>query len=333
MGTVNYNCPSCAAPLTFNPERQRFCCEYCLSEFSPEKIQQIYAEREQSGADTQQEFKEELHDGYVFHCDSCGAEVVTTSSTAATTCFYCHNPVVMKGRLSGDFRPDRIIPFKLSREQAVSAFMDKTKGKKFLPKDFLSDSNIEKMTGVYFPYWYIDTQQDSHMTARGKKYRHWKSGDRRYTETSYYDLFRSGDYDGACDEFIETVEQYYNAGVDTSKDASYSNIIEAQLTPLEKVIKGFLYGIVFMLMGGLAGFLVSLGVRYAYGKNGKGASYDLAKNSSLNLTESRDQFLYKNVTYTTVSNSSSSSSSHRSHRSSSSHRSSHSSHGGGGRHF
>lgn len=193
MGTVNYNCPSCAAPLTFNPQRQRFCCEYCLSEFSPEKIQQIYAEREQSGADSQQEFKEELHDGYVFHCDSCGAEVVATSSTAATTCFYCHNPVVMKGRLSGDFRPDRIIPFKLSREQAVSAFMDKTKGKKFLPKDFLSDSNIEKMTGVYFPYWYIDTQQDSHMTARGKKYRHWKSGDRRYTETSYYDLFRSGD--------------------------------------------------------------------------------------------------------------------------------------------
>lgn len=168
MGTVNYNCPSCAAPLTFNPERQRFCCEYCLSEFSPEKIQQIYAEREQSGADSQQEFKEELHDGYVFHCDSCGAEVVTTSSTAATTCFYCHNPVVMKGRLSGDFRPDRIIPFKLSREQAVSAFMDKTKGKKFLPKDFLSNSNIEKMTGVYFPYWYIDTQQDSHMTAKGK---------------------------------------------------------------------------------------------------------------------------------------------------------------------
>lgn len=33
MGTVNYNCPSCAAPLTFNPQRQRFCCEYCLSEF------------------------------------------------------------------------------------------------------------------------------------------------------------------------------------------------------------------------------------------------------------------------------------------------------------
>lgn len=193
MGTVNYNCPSCAAPLTFNPERQRFCCDYCLSEFSPEKIQQLYAKREEGGADARQEFKEEQHEGYVFHCDSCGAEVVTTSSTAATTCFYCHNPVVMKGRLSGDFRPDRIIPFRLSKEQAVSVFMENTKKKKFLPKDFLSNNHIEKMTGVYFPYWYIDTQQDSHMVATGKKYRHWTSGNRRYTETSYFNLYRSGD--------------------------------------------------------------------------------------------------------------------------------------------
>lgn len=193
MGTVNYNCPSCAAPLTFNPERQRFCCEYCLSEFSPEKIQQIYAKREESGADNQQKFKEEQHEGYVFYCDSCGAEVVATSSTAATTCFYCHNPVVLKGRLSGDFKPDRIIPFKLSKEQAIDSFKAKIKRKKFLPKDFISDSHIQKMTGVYFPYWYIDTQQDSHMTARGKKYKRWSVGNRRYTETSYYDLIRSGD--------------------------------------------------------------------------------------------------------------------------------------------
>ena len=67
MGTVNYNCPSCAAPLTFNPERQRFCCDYCLSEFSPEKIQQLYAKREEGGADARQEFKEEQHEGYAGH--------------------------------------------------------------------------------------------------------------------------------------------------------------------------------------------------------------------------------------------------------------------------
>lgn len=103
----------------------------------------------------------------------------------------------------------------------------------------------------------------------------------------------SGDYDGACDEFIETVEQYYNAGVDTSKDASYSNIIEAQLTPLEKVIKGFLYGIVFMLMGGLAGFLVSLGVRYAYGKTARVRVMTLLKTARLTLRKAEISFYTK----------------------------------------
>lgn len=100
----------------------------------------------------------------------------------------------------------------------------------------------------------------------------------------------SGDYDGACDEFIETVEQYYNAGVDTSKDASYSNIIEAQLTPLEKVIKGFLYGIMFMLMGGLAGFLVSLGVRYACGKTARVRVMTLIKTARLTLQKAEISF-------------------------------------------
>ena len=54
MGTVNYNCPSCAAPLTFNPERQRFCCDYCLSEFSPEKMMGVYLRY--LYADTRQDF-------------------------------------------------------------------------------------------------------------------------------------------------------------------------------------------------------------------------------------------------------------------------------------
>ena len=66
-------------------------------------------------------------------------------------------------------------------------------GKKwFLPKDFVNKNQIEKLTGVYFPYWYIDTQKDAKMTALGKKIRTWRSGNKRYTETSTYRLHRSG---------------------------------------------------------------------------------------------------------------------------------------------
>ncbi|MCH5296161.1 MAG: TFIIB-type zinc ribbon-containing protein [Ruminococcus sp.] len=213
MAIVNYKCPNCAAPLKFNPDKQLFSCEFCMSEFTEQKVQEIYAEREakvnkqeqaeqqaQQARQTQktdtaqnnaQQKQEE--DAVVYNCPSCGAVVMTTASTAATTCFYCQNPVVLGGRLSGDFKPDRVIPFALSKKKAAQKFLEMCKKKKFLPKDFASEKQIEKMTGVYFPYWYIDEQKQANMVAKGNKIRTWRVGNKRYTETSVYQLERSGD--------------------------------------------------------------------------------------------------------------------------------------------
>lgn len=142
-----------------------------------------------------------------------------------------------------------------------------------------------------------------------------------------------GNYQGACNEFIDSVQYYHSVGKSTG-NSTYNNvkIQDEPLTLADRFLKGMYTGAVLALAVGAFAAGACVIIRYKYSQNGKGANYDLEKNSSLNLTESRDQFLYKNVTYTTVSSSSSSSSSHRSHRSSS-HRSSHSSHGGGGRHF
>ena len=43
MATMNYKCPNCDGPLMFNPDKQMFCCEYCLGEFTPAQVQQINA--------------------------------------------------------------------------------------------------------------------------------------------------------------------------------------------------------------------------------------------------------------------------------------------------
>lgn len=210
MAIVNYKCPNCAAPLTFNPDKQLFSCEYCMSEFTEQKIQEIYAEREaktsrqeeaeqkaQNEKQTQSEQatsnKEMEEEAVVYNCPSCGAVVMTTESTAATTCFYCQNPVVLGGRLSGNYKPDRVIPFALSKEKAVEKFLHMCKRKKFLPKDFAGANQVEKMTGVYFPYWFIDEQKQANMSAKGNKIRTWRVGNKRYTETSVYRLERSGD--------------------------------------------------------------------------------------------------------------------------------------------
>lgn len=50
MATVNYTCPNCAAPLKFNPDKQMFSCEYCMSDFTEKYVRdfcQEGAKREQ----------------------------------------------------------------------------------------------------------------------------------------------------------------------------------------------------------------------------------------------------------------------------------------------
>ncbi len=203
MATVNYKCPNCGAPLKYNPEKDNFSCEFCFSEFDTKTIQDLYQEKEEQESKAEQAEKEAQQrksdgtdteeDAVVYNCPSCGAVVVTTASTAATTCFYCQNPVVLGGRLSGEFKPDRIIPFALSKENAIQKFLDMCKKKWFLPKDFAGKKQFEKFNGVYFPYWYVDEQKQANLSAVGKKIRTWRTGDKEYTETKTFRIIRSGD--------------------------------------------------------------------------------------------------------------------------------------------
>ena len=41
MGVITYKCPNCGGGLTFNADIQKYRCEYCLSEFSQEELDEI----------------------------------------------------------------------------------------------------------------------------------------------------------------------------------------------------------------------------------------------------------------------------------------------------
>ena len=128
----------------------------------------------------------------IYHCPSCGAEIITDDTTAATFCFYCHNPIVLAGRLEGKYLPDGIIPFKITKEEAVSRFHEWIQKKKFIPAGFYSKNQIEKMTGVYFPYWLYSCETDSYMNGTARDLRIWRIGDVEYTETKTFSIRRAG---------------------------------------------------------------------------------------------------------------------------------------------
>lgn len=216
-----YKCPNCSAELRFHPKKQGFVCEYCDSYFTPEECRSANEQmhtHEQEIAPGREEFAEHNN---LYVCPSCGAELMTDQNTSATECYYCHNPVVLKGRLSGEYRPAKVIPFKITREEAHGIFKDWCGKRRFLPKDFISESQLLHMAGVYVPFWVADCNIHGQMKAVCKKIRTWTSGDYRYTETKEYDVFRDATIrfegipaDGASkieDALMEAIEPFdYN---------------------------------------------------------------------------------------------------------------------------
>lgn len=128
----------------------------------------------------------------LYTCPSCGAEIVTDATTAATFCYYCHNPVVLSGRLEGSYHPDFVIPFQIDRKRAQEMFSQWIAKKKFVPREFYSPKQIETMTGVYFPYWLFNCKVDGNVQGQGTQLRVWTAGNIRYTETKIYDIARQG---------------------------------------------------------------------------------------------------------------------------------------------
>lgn len=232
-GVLEYKCPCCGAGLVFGDEQQKMTCQYCDNEFELEAVKEYNAGLDQSDAqeyvrqeDTAEEWSQEEQENLqVFLCPSCAGEIITDANTAATFCPYCGNPSILPGRVTGGLKPDGVIPFKTSKEDARAAFLKLCKGKPLLPKVFTQEQQLEKITGMYVPFWLYDCSGDFQGRYSATRVHHWSDRDYIYTKTDHYLLTREAEagfagipMDGSSkmdDVFMESIEPFdYSAMVD-----------------------------------------------------------------------------------------------------------------------
>ena len=209
MAVVTFKCPNCGGDLQFDPASQKFRCEYCSSEFTQEEAaaanQQAAESKQQEEKDESKNDREAFEEAELYLCPNCGAEIVTDATTAAAFCFYCHNPVILQGKLSGQYRPDKIIPFAVDKKEAVDSFLKYVKKKRFIPKNFFCKEQIEKISGIYFPFWQYDCKTEGDWHGEAKRIRVYRTGNMEHTETKVYHLDR-----GAEVEFRELTRNALN---------------------------------------------------------------------------------------------------------------------------
>ena len=165
-------CPNCASNLVFDLKRGACICENCGGLFDPETLDKVGSfgfinhEKDYDGTI---EISEEDAKRIEIVCNSCGAEIVTDKNTASTFCAFCGSPALVTRRLTREFKPDYIIPFKLDKAKAISLFEEHCAKVSHLPKSFKSKKLLSKMTGLYVPTWIISTEIEVNVVGKGNK--------------------------------------------------------------------------------------------------------------------------------------------------------------------
>ena len=230
MSTVlEHKCPCCGGAVEFDSGSQKLKCPYCDTEFDVEAMSQTDLPQSEDAIDwktTDNDWQEGEADGMrVYTCTSCGGEIVCDSTTSATSCPYCGNPVALTGNLSGMLRPDVIIPFKLNKKQAKAALEKHVHSNKFIPKVFQDKNHIDEIKGVYVPHWLFTCDCNANGQFEAETIRHWSDSNYRYTERTHYRVNTGGNMhfsdipvDGSKkmdDDLMESIEPFdLSDGVD-----------------------------------------------------------------------------------------------------------------------
>ena len=180
-----YKCPSCGGAMAFDPASGKLKCPFCGSDFIPEEYDRQKAAN--SGAPGT-EWSLNADDMQVFTCNNCGGEVIGDENTGALTCPYCDEPLVLNERFTGSLKPEFVLPFKIDKSRAKSAYGEYIAGKKLLPNIFKNDKHISDIKGVYVPFWLYDATVNASAEFDGTK--ETDQGDS--TKIDHFKVTRSG---------------------------------------------------------------------------------------------------------------------------------------------
>ena len=175
MSALNkHACPACGAQAEWNPSTQKLVCPFCGTE-SPavlgkdgEIVEHDLAAALRGIGDDQRGWQVAKRE---VKCQSCNAISVLDPSRQAQNCGFCGSAqLVPYEETKAAFRPESLLPFKLSEPQArdgIRAWY----GRLWLAPGALKRRALtDTVRGIYLPYWTFDAHVDATWTAEAGHY-------------------------------------------------------------------------------------------------------------------------------------------------------------------
>ena len=153
-------CPGCGSNLVFDIDIGSLICRTCGNLYDPDSMEMngslgIETPEQEYGINDEIDYEDKSNKEIV--CNSCGSQIVTDANTASTICPFCGSPALITRRLTRQFRPDAILPFSVTKDQAKEAYYKHVTSVPRVPKSFTKSATLEKITAVYVPFWLLST--------------------------------------------------------------------------------------------------------------------------------------------------------------------------------
>lgn len=192
-------CKNCGAEIYWSPDTDSLKCEYCDTEYQPSDF---YNENPDTAKASYQAIDDAMKEAALhmasadddsvskdltaYQCTYCKATLVTAKSTIATTCPYCGKSLTITEKLVGDKLPGKVAPFKVNKENALELFDVYARRSFLTPGNFRQKRIIEKIKGVYIPFWLFNIDNEAQAKLNCSNSIHVKQGNDRVTTISKY---------------------------------------------------------------------------------------------------------------------------------------------------
>ena len=178
IDAYRYACPGCGGSLRYDIAGRDMLCDACGQRTPVSSLPDAMPAAGENG--------EAMLDMVEYVCPSCGAGIHATGTAATSFCCYCGADVVLTQRLSRIRRPDRIVPFRITREECESIYRRRLKEARFAPDALSEPATVDRFRPIYIPYWnYTYTASGE---SHGRGVRKYSDSDYNYEDDYSFDL-------------------------------------------------------------------------------------------------------------------------------------------------
>lgn len=153
---MNKKCSSCGGNLVFSPNECALVCEKCSGLTAIVKSSTIKKHNIEDQMISNSSKKT------VTNCTSCGASINLVGLEVTGVCPYCGSSL----NIGFSSIPDGVLPFKITRDEAIELYKKNVKKRAFLPNAFKKNPNYENLEGFYIPSFSFDCDTSSSYNGR-----------------------------------------------------------------------------------------------------------------------------------------------------------------------